>query len=66
MKHKIKVFIISAFFIAACGTGINLFQDSDEVKMGLQFDEEIRKNEKEYPIYNNPELKKYVDRNYLS
>lgn len=61
MKRKIKIIILSILFIAACGTGINLFQDSDEVAMGMQFDEEIRKNEKDYPIYNDPELKKYVD-----
>ncbi|KAB2845666.1 MAG: M48 family metalloprotease [Melioribacteraceae bacterium] len=61
MKSKIKILIISVLFIAACGTGINLFKDSDEVAMGQQFDGEIRKNEKEYPVYNDPELKKYVD-----
>ena len=61
MKKKIKLIIVSVLFIAACGTGINLFKDSDEVALGKQFDEEIRNNEKEYPIYNDPELKKYVD-----
>ena len=61
MKRRIKLLVFSILFVAACGTGINLFKDSDEVKLGKQFDEEIRKNEKEYPIYNDPELKKYVD-----
>ena len=60
MKRRIRIIVFSILFIAACGTGINLFTDSDEVAMGKQFDEEIRKNEKEYPIYNDPELKNIV------
>lgn len=61
MKTRIKIFIVSIIFIAACGTGINLFQDSDEVAMGKQFDQEIRSDAKDYPIYKNPALKKYID-----
>ena len=48
-------------FLAACGTGINLFSQQDEVKLGEQFDEEIRSNPDEYPIYKgNPEVKNYI------
>ncbi len=62
MKKKISIIVI--IFAVACSTGINLFTDSDEVGLGKKFDEEIRKNSKEYPIYNrNPEVKKYIENN---
>ncbi len=66
VKHKMKKNIIRILFVGllavACSTGINLFSDNDEVKMGQQFDEEIRKNEKEYPVYDNQEVKEYIDK----
>ena len=58
-----KKYLIFSFllFLAACGTGINLFSDQDEVKLGLQFDSEIKENPKEYPIYKgNPAVKNYI------
>ncbi len=66
VKHKMKKNVIRILFfgliVVACSTGINLFTDSDEVKMGQQFDEEIRKNSKEYPIYENQQVKDYIDK----
>lgn len=48
-------------FLVACGTGVNLFSDQDEVALGQQFDSEIKANPKEYPIYNKkPQVKKYI------
>ncbi len=64
MKRINKKFAIVLFTLTvACSTtGINLFSDSDEVKMGIQFDKEIRKNPKEYPIYKkNPKVKEYIN-----
>jgi len=64
MKVKtIKIWILTIIFISACSTGINIFTDNDEVNLGKQFDSEIRKNTKEYPIYDNQEVKEYIDKN---
>ncbi len=50
-------------FIVSCSTGINLYSDSDEAQLGKQFDQEIRKNSKEYPIYKgDPKVKEYIDK----
>lgn len=62
-KYFVKKYIVAAllFFVAACGTGINLFSEQDEVKLGTQFDQEIKANPEEYPIYNdNPAVKEYI------
>lgn len=59
---KMKIFISGLVIFAACSTGINLFTDNDELALGKQFDEEIRKNPKEFPIHNDPQLKEYIDR----
>jgi predicted Zn-dependent protease len=61
-KINKKIAVYFFVFVVACSTGINLFSDADEVKMGSQFDKEIRSNSKEYPIYRkNPALKKYIN-----
>ncbi|AFN73696.1 peptidase, M48 family [Melioribacter roseus P3M-2] len=65
MKKKIFLYVI--IIATACSTGINLFTDSDEVALGKKFDEEIRKNSEEYPIYDkNPELKNYIEKNIFN
>ncbi|MGD8780076.1 MAG: M48 family metalloprotease [Ignavibacteria bacterium] len=61
MKKNINRILFVALIIAACSTGINLFTDSDEVKLGEEFDQEIRKNGEEYPVYENEEVKNYID-----
>lgn len=64
MKRINKKFAaLLLIFTVACSTiGINLFTDADEVKMGIQFDKEIRSNPKEYPIYTkNPGVKRYIN-----
>lgn len=60
---NIKIWLVVIIFISACSTGINIFTDNDEVQLGKQFDSEIRKNTKEYPIYDNQEVKEYIDKN---
>lgn len=64
MKIKnLKIWITIILFITACSTGINLYTDNDETQLGKQFDEEIRKNSKEYPLYNgDPKVKDYIDK----
>ena len=63
-RKTFKIFIaVLIFVVAACSAGINIFSDQDEVNFGLQMDQEIRKNPKEYPIYNgNPAVKEYIDK----
>ena len=47
------------FFFVGCG--VNIFPDSEDIKLGQQMDEEIRKNPKQYPIMqDHPEVKQYV------
>ena len=59
-KKKIYSAFLLLAFLAACGTGINLFSEQDEVRLGKQFDQEITENPK-YPIYKkNPEVKDYI------
>lgn len=63
-RKTIKTLIaVLVFVVAACSAGINIFSDQDEVNFGLQMDQEIRKNPKEYPIYSgNPAVKDYIDK----
>lgn len=66
MKMKLKRFWIVGLilFAGACSTGLNIFTDNDEIALGKQFDQEIRTNVKEYPIYNgDPSVKTYIDQN---
>ncbi|MFA7289567.1 MAG: M48 family metalloprotease [Melioribacteraceae bacterium] len=66
MFKKMRLFPVTliALFVFACSAGLNLFNDKDEVSMGMQFDKEIRDNPKEYPIYNgNPAVKIYINSN---
>ncbi len=62
-KYLAKKYIFISFlvFLAACGTGINLFSENEEVKLGEQFDEEIHNNPDQYPIYKgDPAVKNYI------
>ncbi|MBI1806197.1 MAG: M48 family metalloprotease [Ignavibacteria bacterium] len=57
----IHVIIALTCSFTALHCGINIFPDSDDIKLGKQIDEEIRKNPKQYPIMQgHPEVKQYV------
>lgn len=61
---KLRKYLIGILIVSACSTGINIFTDNDELSMGKQFDEEIRKNTKEYPIFQgDPGIKEYINKN---
>lgn len=61
---KLRKYLIGIFIVSACSTAINIFTDNDEISMGKQFDQEIRKNTKEYPIYKgDPSVKEYINKN---
>ncbi len=58
---QLKVFLFLALIAVACNTGLNIFNYNDEVKLGAQFDKQIRRDTKEYPIYRkNPQVKNYI------
>ncbi|MAT58540.1 MAG: peptidase M48 [Ignavibacteriae bacterium] len=61
IKKKIIYALAAALIVVSCSTGINLFTDNDEVHLGSQFDQEIKNNPKEYPIYKNSAVKNYID-----
>lgn len=64
IREKKRWFLILLAFLVACSSGLNLFTDRDEIALGLQLDQEIRKNVKEYPIYTkNPAVVSYIDNN---
>ncbi len=57
----IYVTVAATALSCAGGLGINLFSNSDDVQLGKELDQEIRKNPQEYPILKNaPEVKAYV------
>ncbi|MBI4546751.1 MAG: M48 family metalloprotease [Ignavibacteriae bacterium] len=64
--HNINIFLYISFIVIFCSLaniscGVNIFSDSDDIKLGKQMDEEIRKKPKEYPILQeHPEIKQYV------
>lgn len=47
--------------VIACSSGFNLFSDADDMKLGMQFAEQLKSNVKEYPVYNNSRLKNYIN-----
>ncbi|MCR4416640.1 MAG: M48 family metalloprotease [Ignavibacteria bacterium] len=61
----LSVFIVIMILFAGCAKwGLNIFSDQDEVNLGMQLDQEIRKNPKEYPIYSgDPSVKNYIYQN---
>ncbi len=66
MKYCVRFVaaVLLTLTVTGCATirTINLFPDSKDVQLGKQFDEEIRKNPKEYPILKDrPDVKEYVE-----
>jgi beta-barrel assembly-enhancing protease len=56
--------LVLAFAGFCCATlrSINLFPESKDIELGLQIDQEIRKNPGEYPLLTDrPEVKTYVE-----
>lgn len=54
--------VVASISIPSCSNPINIFSDGDDIKLGKQIDEEIRKDPKQYPLLaNRPDVKKYVE-----
>ena len=67
-KRKIIIFSSVVIFLTLlgirCGTlnTLNIFPDSEDMQLGKQIDEEIKKDPKQYPILTNkPKIKQYVE-----
>lgn len=65
MRRLKRFCLIIAFTVGLTAIGIecglNIFSDDQDVKLGKQIDEEIRKNPKDYPILTgHPDVKKFV------
>lgn len=62
-KKSVVIFVLTVFLIFGCAKwGLNIFTDQDEVKLGMQLDEEIKKNPKDYPVYKgDPSVKQYIE-----
>lgn len=62
-KKSVVIFVLTIFLIFGCAKwGLNVFTDQDEVKLGMQLDEEIKKNPKDYPVYQgDPSAKQYIE-----
>ena len=63
IKISFIVFVILAnLFGCSTLTHLNVFPVSKDIELGEQFDKEIRKSNKEYPILNgHPEVKIYIE-----
>ncbi len=63
-RYKIFNFILSGLLtlilMGCAGLKLNIFTPQDDAVLGLQLDAEIRSNTIEYPIYDNYEIKKYL------
>ena len=61
MRKRYYIALMILLLSIGIGCGINIFPDSEDIKLGKQMDEQIRKNTKEYPILEgSPEVKQYV------
>src|SRR5216684_1825599 len=65
MRQSMRPFIILTLSVLATvfaiQCGVNIYSDDQDVKLGQQMDQEIRKNTKEYPVLQgHPEVKSYV------
>lgn len=67
LKSLISFTLIMFVFVGCAKWGLNIFSDTDEVNLGMQLDQEIRKNPKEYPIYSgDPSVKNYIINNIFN
>ncbi len=58
---KLHIIIVLSLLTFALNCALNIFPDSEDIKLGKQIDGEIRKNPNEYPILQNrPDIKEYV------
>jgi predicted Zn-dependent protease len=62
-RVRTNIFLVFVLLVAACSAGINIYSDSDEVTLGTQFDQQIKSDTKNYPMYKgNALVKDYIDK----
>src|ERR1041385_6915764 len=61
-SSKLPVLLLACLLsMSWINCGVNIFPDDQDIQLGKQFDAEIRKNPKQYPIMEgHPEVKRYV------
>ncbi|MBS1904523.1 MAG: M48 family metalloprotease [Bacteroidetes bacterium] len=52
--------VMYSVFAVGCGSSINLFSKSEDVKLGQQMTSQIASDPKDYPVLNNPTVTGYV------
>jgi beta-barrel assembly-enhancing protease len=58
-----NIFLVLMFLVAACSAGLNIYSDSDEATLGLQFDKQIKADVKSYPMFKgDASVKDYIDK----
>ena len=61
MRYSIAALVLTLLTVTSFYCGANIFSDDQDIKLGQQMDQEIRKNTKEYPILQgHPEVKAYI------
>ena len=51
LKSRVAVLVTVTYTVVIAACGANIFSDKDDVNLGLQLDQEIRSNPREYPIF---------------
>lgn len=60
--HTLGIFFLLLNVQCATVRSVNFFPDSKDIELGRQFDAEIRKKPKEYPLLSNrPDVKEYIE-----
>jgi predicted Zn-dependent protease len=52
--------ILDVTIYLGCGTGLNIYNKSQDVQLGKQMQAQIAADSKDYPVLNNPKLTQYV------
>lgn len=62
MKNAFVILLLAAisFSSSGCGSSVNLFAKSEDVKLGQQMTAQIAADPKNYPVLNNPTVTGYV------
>ncbi|KAF0141951.1 MAG: peptidase M48 family [Stygiobacter sp.] len=63
LKRKKLWFVFLAVLIAACSAiqNLNIFPVEQDVALGSEFALQLQNSPKDYPVYNNPSVKNYIN-----
>lgn len=65
LRHKKLLILFFSLFIAACSAiqNLNIFPVEQDVALGSEFALQLQNSPKDYPVYNNPAVKNYINQN---